>query len=61
MPGGGSKVPNGGLSPRIVSPACAGIQNVPNLTTYWIPSFAGMTIQGERPCYDACNVIRLPG
>jgi len=38
-----SKVPDGGLSPRTVIPAKAGIQNIPNTTTFWIPAQAGMT------------------
>ncbi|MDE2786821.1 MAG: hypothetical protein OXL37_09175 [Chloroflexota bacterium] len=39
------KVPDGGLSPRTAIPAKAGIQNIPNTTTFWIPASAGMTDQ----------------
>ena len=42
-PQGLFKVLVGGLSPRTVNPAKAGIQNIPITTTSWIPAFAGMT------------------
>ncbi|MDE2787058.1 MAG: hypothetical protein OXL37_10390 [Chloroflexota bacterium] len=41
------KVPDGGLSPRTVIPAEAGIQQVAGFGMFWIPAFAGMTVRVE--------------
>ena len=38
-----SEVPDSSLSHRTVIPAKAGIQDILNPTTFWIPAFAGMT------------------
>jgi hypothetical protein len=57
-PQGLFKVPYGGLSPRSVIPALAGIQQIVVFEIFWIPAFARMTDYFEKALAEPLSVCQ---